>query len=197
MELYCNRGGLAVRRLGNFIAIQLLYCRKEKAIGIVLQYNCCIVIRSVLQQAGGWGQIVSQYTRVYCDQVREISRAVLQYSHCTCDTALGWARGTCATGAGARTGRAGGIGVGRWVARSWGAGTTQRRGGARQAQGRAGGRWGTPQAQGRAGERQGRVGRPAGRACAHLGVLSWARLGVLCTLTHFLTRFDSVLFLSH
>ena len=36
-----------------------------------------------------------------------------------------------------------------------------------------------------------------GCACARLGVLSWARLGVLCTLTQFLTRFDSVLFLSH
>ena len=36
-----------------------------------------------------------------------------------------------------------------------------------------------------------------GRACARLGVLSWARLGVLCTLTQFFTRFDSVLFLSH
>ena len=29
MELYCNRGGLAVRRLGDFIAIQLLYCRRR------------------------------------------------------------------------------------------------------------------------------------------------------------------------
>ena len=36
-----------------------------------------------------------------------------------------------------------------------------------------------------------------GRACARLGVLSWAWWGVLCTLTQFLIRFDSVLFLSH
>ena len=36
-----------------------------------------------------------------------------------------------------------------------------------------------------------------GCACVRLGVLSWARLGVLCTLTQFLTRFDSVLFLNH
>ena len=58
--------------------------------------------------------IAIQY--VYCDQVREICRAVLQYSHCTCDTALGWAhrvcrwaRGRCAAGAGGarrRQGRA-------------------------------------------------------------------------------------------
>ena len=39
--------------------------------------------------------------------------------------------------------------------------------------------------------------RAPGRACARLGVPSWASLGVLCTLTQFLTRFDSVLFLSH
>ena len=29
--VYCNRGGLAAKRLENCIAIQLLYCRQEKA----------------------------------------------------------------------------------------------------------------------------------------------------------------------
>ena len=39
--------------------------------------------------------------------------------------------------------------------------------------------------------------RAPGRACARLGVPSWASLGVLCTLIQVLTRFDSILFLSH
>ena len=36
----------------------------------------------------GWGQFVSQYTLVYCDLgARDMGRAVLQYSHCTSNTA--------------------------------------------------------------------------------------------------------------
>ena len=41
LVLYSNRGGLAARRLENCIAIQLLYCRQEKARleNLVLQYS--------------------------------------------------------------------------------------------------------------------------------------------------------------
>ena len=70
---------------------------------------------------------------------------------------------------------------------------------------RRAGRWGARQHEHRRTERarqqaHGRVEsaqhRP-GFAYACLGVLSWAKFGVLCTVTQFLSRFDSVLFLSH
>ena len=49
MELYCNRGGLAARRLENFIAIQLLYCDQECiAAGWWLGTNCIAIHSSVL-----------------------------------------------------------------------------------------------------------------------------------------------------
>ena len=120
------------------------------------------MIRSVLQQAGGWGQIVSQYTRVYCDQVRETSRVVLQYSHCTCDMALGWerkalrwARGMRAAGAGACAGRTSSTGVGRWVGLLGARGVRQA--GARGCKRTLGRRWRTAR-----GVRQQALGRPGG-----------------------------------
>ena len=51
-----NGNCIAVRHLGwarSVLQYTGLYCRGEKAVGIVLQYNCCIVVRSVLQQDGG------------------------------------------------------------------------------------------------------------------------------------------------
>ena len=83
---------------------------------------------------------------------------------------------------------------GRWAqaqARGAGACGSRRTGARQQVHGRA--ERVRQQAHGRAELARHRLGR----ACARLGVLSWARLGVLCTLTQFLTRFDSVLFLSH
>ena len=51
MVLYCNRGGLAARRLENCIAIQLLYCRLE---WLDLCHNTmdCIVTNEGNQVAG-------------------------------------------------------------------------------------------------------------------------------------------------
>ena len=103
----------------------------------------------------------------------------------------------------AHTARAlGSEGRGHWAGGHWAAGCA---GHGRSAQGRAGGGTRCWARHGRGGQE--RSGREAGearargmgieRACACLGVLSWARLGVLCTLTQFLTWFDSVLFLSH
>ena len=45
-------------------------------------------------------RFVLQY-KLYCDWARDMGSAVLQYSHCTCDTALGWARGARGRAAGA------------------------------------------------------------------------------------------------
>ena len=108
---------------------------------------------------------------MYCDQVREISRVVLQYSHCTCDTALGWAHAGGASGkhAGttrARAGRAGGklAGAGRraGTATDW-HGRGRRAAGARGArQGRTGRSMGS----------QGAAGRAAGPASCALGALN-------------------------
>ena len=82
----------------------------EAGEGILPRYNFCIVTEAARK---GWQLgIVSQYTLVYCDQVREIGKAVLQYNHCTYDTAQAGALGAgragaqaCGTrGAGARHG---------------------------------------------------------------------------------------------
>ena len=61
MELYCNRGGLAARRLENFIAIQLLYCRRRLE-NVVFQYT-----EIVLQEKDGLEKnFVLQYNSLFC-----------------------------------------------------------------------------------------------------------------------------------
>ena len=60
--------------------------------------------------------------QLYCDQVREIGKAVLQYSHCTCDTAQ--ALGVRALGVQAKASRgAGRLACGSRASRreAWGA----------------------------------------------------------------------------
>ena len=106
---------------------------------------------------------------MYCDQEREIRRAVLQYSHCTYDTALG---------AGQRAGRAAGA-RGAQQARGARSRRAGRAAGARARRGLAGERVGTMGA--RALGAGGRAAGPAGYALSAFS-LFWA-------------RFDSVLFL--
>ena len=160
--------------------------------------------------------------------------AVLQYSHCTYDTVLGWAR----------SGRAGGTDVRRWGAGQHAGGRVGRAAGALArhepagAPGKRRGAQAGAEARGTAGRRRAArqgvgarhsVGRASGgrdtaawrlrhcrpwprhdrakghnmatvRAWVHLctpGCAQLGQVGVLCTLTQFLTRFDSVLFLSH
>ena len=113
--------------------------------------------------------------------------------------ALGWARGRVA-GAGrawARglalqaAGRMGAAGVRSWRAHGRLGERQQARGAAQQVRGALQqARGGARQAQ--AGARGGQLGGQCAPGCAQLG-----QVGVLCTLTQFLARFDSVLFLSH
>ena len=161
MELYCNRGGLATRRLENFIAIQLLYCRRRlenfvlqytglycrgEGCGIVLQDGCiglelyCNTV--IVLQAGRLGWLaVLQYNR----SVLWLGKGLLgesRYKICIVTEAASWlgdglgvqqARGALSRRAGRSTGvRAG-------------AGRRRRRvaGGAREARGagKGGARW--------------------------------------------------------
>ena len=98
-----------------------------------------------------------------------MGRVVLQYSHYTCDTALGWARSRCA---------------GSWARERW---ATRRK----PARGRgAAGAW-----QGRTARAAWALGARPGRWARGLGV----RAGQGCALgalSLFSTRFDSVFFLS-
>ena len=72
----------------------------EAGEGSLSRYNFCTVTKAARK---GWQLgIVSQYTLVYCDQVREIGKAILQYSHCTYDTAQAGALGAGRAGAQAR-----------------------------------------------------------------------------------------------
>ena len=100
------------------------------------------------------------------------------------------ARARAQVGAGARGARARGKASGRS-----GVGGSDARGGARGARGRAGSAWARgarpPAGVGRAAW-GGRLDCQCAPGCAQLG-----QVWVLCTLTQFLARFDSVLFLSH
>ena len=121
-----------------------------------------------------------------------------QYKNCIATERLGswagrWARLLGAGRAGVRSWRA----RGRRRARQAGRETACARGAVAGARGAQQERRHGRNARGRAagagrGARGGRLGGQCAPGCAQLG-----QVGVLCTLTQFLVRFDSVLFLSH
>ena len=165
IEVYCS---LVTSEI--VLQYSLLNCiagEGEKAIGIVLQYNFCIVTEAIRL----WGRFVLQY-KLYCEVQEQEARLPVSQGRQLCrDTA-------CAPH----------VGVGHWAGRKQ-ARRAQQASGAHNRRPRHGG----------VGQRARRLAGAGvhGRGARHgRWACCWPTGCALGALSLFLTRFDSVLFLS-